>query len=182
MTDTPPVAQALPSNRDYGEPVPWADARKRMDELPWYWLTTIRPDGRPHVRPVLAVWFGEVMYFISNETSRKARNIASNSHCVMTAASVTLPALDVVIEGDASMVSSETKLQRIADHVKKMGWPITVRDGRLDAEGWAPTAGPPPYAVFEVTPDVAFGFPGIAGGDDSGGFPHGIMPPTRWRF
>ena len=53
---------------------------------------------------------------------------------------------------------------------------VTVRDGAFhdgafhDAEG-APTAGPPPYDVYEVIPTTAFGF----GTDES-------FSPTRWRF
>ncbi|NDJ84523.1 MAG: PIG-L family deacetylase [Chloroflexi bacterium] len=48
-------------------------------------------------------------------------------------------------------------------------------DGHLNqapsAEVIAPTAGPPPYAVYAVTPTVAFGF-----GTDK------TFSPTRWRF
>ena len=47
---------------------------------------------------------------------------------------------------------------------------MTVRDGAFYADG-APTAGPPPYEVYEVTPATAFGFPT----DET-------FTATRWRF
>jgi len=34
------------------------------------------------------------------------------------------------------------------------GWPSTVRDGTYGA----PTAGPPPSEVYEITPTVVYGF------------------------
>jgi hypothetical protein len=50
---------------------------------------------------------------------------------------------------------------------------IPVAESPHDTEG-APTAGPPPYEVYEVyevTPAIAFGF----GTDET-------LTPTRWRF
>jgi hypothetical protein len=38
-------------------PTPWARAGAILEAVPaTYWLATVRPDGAPHVRPVLAVW------------------------------------------------------------------------------------------------------------------------------
>jgi hypothetical protein len=52
------------------------------------------------------------------------------------------------------------------------GWHVTVRDGAFHHEtGGAPTAGPPPYDVYELRSTVAFGF----GTDET-------FVPTRWRF
>jgi hypothetical protein len=36
--------------------IPCADALRHLASAQTYWLTTVLPDGRPHVRPVLAVW------------------------------------------------------------------------------------------------------------------------------
>ena len=47
---------------------------------------------------------------------------------------------------------------------------IKVRDGAFYGDG-APTAGPPPYEVYAVTPATVFGF----GEDES-------FSATRWRF
>lgn len=131
----------------------------------------MRPDGGPHVRPVLAVWVDGALHSTTNPTARKGRNLARDSRCVITVGS---DGLDLVVEGQAAKVSDEAKLQRVADvYTSKYEWPVTVRDGAFDAEYGAPTAGPPPYEVYEVTPAVVFGF-----GTDETFAPRS----TRWRF
>jgi hypothetical protein len=64
------------------------------------------------------------------------------------------------------------RLHRVADaYVSKYGWPVTVRDGAFYGDG-APTAGRPPYVVYEVIPTKAFGFP----------TEEETLSPTRWGF
>jgi hypothetical protein len=90
-------------------------------------------------------------------------------HCVIAASK---DALDLVVEGEATKVSGEVRLHRVAEaYMSKYGWPVTVRECAFYADG-APTAGPPPYAVYEVIPQTAFGFP----------TEEGMFRPTRWRF
>jgi hypothetical protein len=60
-----------------------------------------------------------------------------------------------------------------------MGWPLEVRDGVFGPN--APTAGPPPYAVYELRPRRVIGLPGIAGTEEGVGSA-GAYSPTRWRF
>jgi len=167
-----------------GDTTPWAKARARL-ETPekdrTYWLATVRPDGRPHVRPILGLWLDDAFYFVTGETSRKARNLHVNPRCVLTASSLALPALDVIIEGDASKVADHDKVQQVVDaYASKLHWPLTVRDGGVVGPN-APTAGPPPYAVFELTPSTVLGLPGIAG-TEAGEGAAGSFSPTRWRF
>ncbi len=64
-----------------------------------YWLATTRPDGRPHVAGVGAVWVDGKFYFVSGAATRKSRNLAQNPNCVL---SVSLPDLDLVVEGTAA--------------------------------------------------------------------------------
>ena len=73
----------------------------------------------------------------------------------------------------AARLTDEAGLRRVAAIYAAKGWHVTVRDGAFqDTEG-APTAGPPPYDVYVVTPTVAFGF-----GTGAENWDH----PTRWRF
>src|SRR6266540_4821502 len=37
-------------------PTGWEEARGQLEDAQVYWLSTVRPDGRPHVTPLLAVW------------------------------------------------------------------------------------------------------------------------------
>ena len=78
-------------------------------------------------------------------------------------------------------MSADAALQWVADAYKvTMQWPLTVRDGAVLGPS-APTAGPPPYAVYELTPTTVFGLPGIAGTEEGVG-KAGSFTPTRWRF
>jgi nitroimidazol reductase NimA-like FMN-containing flavoprotein (pyridoxamine 5'-phosphate oxidase superfamily) len=156
---------------DDATPVPWAEACECLEKGSTYWLATVRPDGRPHAVPVLAVWVDGTLHFAASGTSRKAKNLARNSHCVITTSS---DGLDLVIEGEAIKVHDRARLQCVADvYESKYDWHVTVRDGAFhDAEG-APTAGPPPFDVYEVVPTTAFAF----GTDDET-----INAATRWHF
>lgn len=176
---TPVVEQPLVENQTA---TPWSKGRQRL-ETPEreriYWLATVSPDGRPHVRPILGLWLDGAFYFISAETTRKARNLAADPRCAIAASSTAPPALDVIVEGDALTVTDEAKVKRVADaFASTMQWPLEVRGGAVLGPN-APTAGPPPYAVFELTRRTVFGLPGVAG---MGEGQAASFSPTRWRF
>ena len=127
-----PVAEKLPSNADHPAPTPWAQARQRLAEGQWYWLATVRPDGRPHVVPLLAVWLDGALYFVAGESTRKAKNLAHDSRCVITVATEDA---HLVVEGNAAKVRDHAKLQRVAAvYVSKYEWHVTVCKGAFDAD------------------------------------------------
>ena len=104
-----PLAEKLPANAKHAAPMPWADGRQRLEAGRWYWLATVRPDGRPHVMPVLAVWLEGALFFVAADASRKAHNLVGDPHCVMT---VALEDAHLVVEGEAARVKDAAKLQR----------------------------------------------------------------------
>jgi nitroimidazol reductase NimA-like FMN-containing flavoprotein (pyridoxamine 5'-phosphate oxidase superfamily) len=164
MARKEPVAER---NLDgYGAPViPWAKVRDQLDsgltQAPGtggprrhtFWLATTNPDGSPHVMPLGVLWIDGVLYFTSGPGTHKSRNLAQNPHCVV---SVATEPFDLVIEGDAVKVTDEPKLKRIAEAYSRQGWSPTVRDGALYAEYSAPSAGPPPWHVYEVMPRTIY--------------------------
>jgi hypothetical protein len=158
----------------YGSaPIPWAHALAQLEALEAgagtrYWLATTRPDGRPHLAGVGAQWVEGRLYFVSGAGTRKSRNLATNPNCSV---SIALPDLDLVIEGTATRVIDEATLARIAERYASAGWPATVGDGALTAPYSAPSAGPPPWDLYVVTPVTAFG---VATAEPNGA--------TRWRF
>jgi nitroimidazol reductase NimA-like FMN-containing flavoprotein (pyridoxamine 5'-phosphate oxidase superfamily) len=169
MADKEPMAEKLPSNADHPAPTLWAEAKRHLAQGQWYWLATLQPDGRPQLRPVLSVWLDGALYFVAGETSRKARNLAHDPRCVITLAT---EAAHLVVEGEAAKVRDEAKLNAVAEvYASKYDWHVNVRDGAFDADYGAPTAGPPPYEVYELTPTTAFGF-----------VTDETFSPTRWRF
>src|SRR5688572_26362549 len=101
---------------DRAQPTPWGQGRRVLTEAQLYWLTTVRPDGRPHVTPLLSVWLGDALYFCTGPTERKAKNLVENRNCIITTGNNSLTeGLDVVIEGEAVAVTDNTKLQQVAD-------------------------------------------------------------------
>ena len=157
----------------YGSaPLPWSRAEKQLEATAGtnltHFLATVRPDGRPHVAGVGALWVGGRFYFTSGAGTRKSRNLAEKADCVI---SVKLPDIDLVVEGVASKVSDDETLRRLAELYDAQGWPATVKDGSLTAPFSAPSAGPPPWDLYEFMPRTAFG---VATAE-----PYGAM---RWRF
>jgi len=151
--------------------LPWEVVRDVLKDTRLYWLATMHPAGRPHVRPVLAVWVDGALYSTSTKASRKGRNLAADPRCTVTARTDTM---DVVLEGTATQVTNEDTLHKVAEAYRsKYGWPVTVTNGAFDAPYGAPTAGPPPYHPYEITPATVFGF-GTA--DEYAG------RTTRYRF
>src|ERR671937_735878 len=79
--------------------IPWAEAQRRLAGVEKYWQATVQPDGLPHLIPHFAVWLDGALYFTSSNDTRKARNLAQNSHCAIAGAA---EGLDLVVEGNAT--------------------------------------------------------------------------------
>jgi hypothetical protein len=136
--------------------LPWAAGRDRIADARYYWLGTKHPGGQPQVRPVLAVWDATMLYTTSSPAARKARNLDHDGGCTVA---VTAPDMHLVLEGTASAVTDDAVLQRIARAYRaKYDWPVTVRNGLYDAPYGAPTAGPPPYRLYEIRASSVFAF------------------------
>lgn len=93
---------------------PWAEALDEIERAEVFWLSTVRPDGRPHVTPLLAAWHGGAMYFITGADERKALNLRANDRCALTTGTNTLRGLDVTIEGAARLVAAPEERQAAA--------------------------------------------------------------------
>lgn len=155
----------------YGDPdapaTGWDQARRELAAAELSWLSTVRPDGRPHVTPLLTVWRDDALYFCTGHDERKAHNLAANPQVVLTTGRNALKGgLDVVVEGTAVRVQDPGRLQELADAwEQKYGsdWHFEVTDGGFGGQGGT-------ALVFRVEPQTAFGF-----GKDP-------YSQTRWRF
>ncbi|HEX2283822.1 MAG TPA: pyridoxamine 5'-phosphate oxidase family protein [Mycobacterium sp.] len=119
------------------------------------WLTTINPDGAPHVTPVGIVQVDGVWYFNSGPGTRKSRNIAADPRCVV---SVATHPFDLVIEGSAERVTDADELRSVAEAFNAQGWPARVEGDAVTAEYSAPSAGPPPWYVYRLAPTTVYAF------------------------
>ena len=131
-------------------------------------IATTRPDGRPHLAGVGALWDSGTVYVVSGAGTRKSRNLAQNPSCAI---SMSLEGIDLVVEGVAVRVTDDATLQRIAKRYGEQGWPAVVKDGAFTYDYSAPSAGPPPWDLHAVKPVTVFGVLS----DEPGG-------ATRWRF
>ncbi len=161
-----PVAELQPQFSGEGATATsWELACDLLDKAEVFWLSTVRPDGRPHVTTLLSVWVDGALYFCTGEGERKFKNLMENPHCILTTGCNVLEGLDVVVEGDAVNVSNAETLQRVADrYAAKYDWQYTVREGAFYGDAGRAD-------VYEVAPKTVFGF---GKGKTSS--------QTRWRF
>ena len=153
-------------------PTPWEVGRALAAGADTFWISTVRPDGRPHVTPLIAVWHDEAIWFTTGPEERKARNLSDNAACVLTTGRSDLSegGLDVVLEGAAEQVTDEAELQPVAEaFAAKYGtdtWHFVVRDGAFAHHAAGGRA-----LVFRVRPVRGLGFRKGA-----------MASQTTWRF
>jgi nitroimidazol reductase NimA-like FMN-containing flavoprotein (pyridoxamine 5'-phosphate oxidase superfamily) len=143
----------------YGEPdappVPWEQVDAALAAAPLFWVSTVRPDGRPHVTPLVAVWHEQAVWFSTGAQERKGRNLAANPHVALTTGTNALhEGTDLVVEGTAVPVTDDAVLRRVAAaFLAKYGeeWRFDVRDGRFHH-------GPGEAVVHRVAPTTVFAF------------------------
>src|SRR5438067_6241285 len=90
----------LPADQGSGL-LPWSWALKRLRDSREYWLSTVWPDGRPHLMPVWAVWHDDAVWFSSSAAARKIRNIRAGSPVSIATEDALNP---VVVEGTARVL------------------------------------------------------------------------------
>lgn len=149
-------------------PPEWPEAEGLLAAAELFWISTVRPDGRPHVTPLPAVWADGALHFCTGPDERKARNLAANPHVTLTTGTnLWDTGYDLVVEGEAVRVSDDARLRDLAAAwERKYGdfWHFEVRDGHFHH-------GPGSALVFAVAPRTVFGF--------GKGRP---FSQTRWRF
>jgi nitroimidazol reductase NimA-like FMN-containing flavoprotein (pyridoxamine 5'-phosphate oxidase superfamily) len=139
------------------KPTPWAEALAILDDAELFWLSTVRPDSRPHVTPLLAAWTLEALCFTTGSHERKADNLDHNPRCVLTTGTNTLTGTDVVIEGIASLVVKQAEREQAAtDFERKYGDHLTSPDGTWHGLGEAMVTGD--ARLYRVAPTVGFAF------------------------
>jgi nitroimidazol reductase NimA-like FMN-containing flavoprotein (pyridoxamine 5'-phosphate oxidase superfamily) len=137
---------------------PWSDTERALEQAELYWITTVRADGRPHVTPLIGVWFDGAMHFTTGLEEQKGRNLERNAHVALTTGTNTWDrGLDVVVEGRAVRVTDAGALAALAAAIEaKYGdvWHFDVGDGVF-----LHSAGAHEAAVFRVdaTKVMAFG-------------------------
>ncbi|QLK24826.1 pyridoxamine 5'-phosphate oxidase family protein [Natrinema zhouii] len=133
--------------------LPWAFVAERMRDARNYWVTTIRPDGSPHVRPTWGVWVDGTFHCGGGEGTRWVRNLARNPEIVVHGESATEV---VILEGQAERINHETASSELIDEL----------DAAYETKYDTPHGTP----FFAVRPTVVFAW---------SDFP---TDATRWEF
>ena len=139
---------------------PWSWALERLEKSHNYWLSTSRPDGRPHLMIVWGVWRENAFWFTTGPRTRKAKNLSASPHCVIATDKADEA---VILEGTAEEIRDRDLWGRLAE-------PYDLKYGGnlysiLDSCGGN---------VYRVVPEVAF-----AQDEHAEDFAGSV---TRWRF
>ncbi|MGE3913443.1 MAG: pyridoxamine 5'-phosphate oxidase family protein [Chloroflexota bacterium] len=140
--------------------LPWAWAVERLTAARNYWVVAVRPDGRPHSRPLWCVWLEDGLWFTTG--SQAVRSLRANPQV-----SVNLEdgSEVLILEGVAEEVTVSTDLERfVAAYNAKYS-----HTARVDGENIADAEGPIGPA-FRVRPRVVYGWQAE------------MHDPTRWTF
>jgi PPOX class probable F420-dependent enzyme len=134
------------------------------------WLATVNPDGSPHVTGVGALWVDGGWWFETGQGTRKGRNLARDPRCTL---SVAAREFDLVVEGEAALVTDPGTIAAMAARWAAGGWPARPDETglALTAEFSAPSAGAPPWHVYRISARSATALETVAPGG-----------ATRWRF
>ena len=90
--------------------IPWRVVDVHLVAARSIWISTTRPDGRPHAIPVWFWWDGHDVHFITQRSTQKARNIAHESWVVVHAGDGDDA---IILEGRVEVVVDADELARI---------------------------------------------------------------------
>jgi pyridoxamine 5'-phosphate oxidase-like protein len=143
--------------------LPWAWAVERLTQARHYWIATTRADGRPHARPVWAVWVDGAVCFSTGSIAARslARSAEISVHVEDDAGAA------VIVEGTAAPIGDPGRLDRV----------LAAYNPKYRS---ALVAGALPGPFYAVVPRVVFGWVSDPSGADGGAAFHGTA--TRWAF
>jgi Pyridoxamine 5'-phosphate oxidase len=139
---------------------PWSWALERLEKSHNYWIATSRPGGRPHLMLVWGIWWQEAFWFSTGPRTRKAKNIATQSHCVIGTEKADEA---VILEGAAQEIKDGAVWKQLGEvYDRKYGGNLLPL---LESSGGS---------VFRVAPKTAF-----AQDEHAENFVDAV---TRWTF
>ena len=118
-----------------GGRLPWLTVDLTLRVTRSGWLSTTRPNGRPHAAPVWFVWAEGAVYFTTAATSQKGVNLSSQPYAVLQVGDGD----DVIIvEGRTRLVPDPAERRQMADRYgEKYVEPVTGERAVVDWPGAA---------------------------------------------
>lgn len=140
--------------------LPWSWAEQRLKKSHNYWITTVKPDGSPHTMVVWGLWQDGRFLFSTGSKSRKSRNLARNTNCVVCTEHAQEA---VIVEGVAEIADAPTRRKFLPVYEKKYKFDMSsMKDDILSMK----------EPIFAVRPRVVFGL----------WEKHFQSKSTRWKF
>lgn len=160
-----------PGVRGYGIPesdeglLPWSWAVDQLERALTYWISTVRPDGRPHSVPTWAVWLDGSLWFEGGLDTRRARNLERNPAAVAS----------IHVDDDAALIV-EGVVERRSDPPEALAARLVEAYAKYRPTHWAYEANPANWrtanggGLWALRPTLVLGWTCFP--DDA----------TRWRF
>ena len=114
------------------------------------------------------MWVDGELYFTSGDGTKKAKDLSTNPFASIA---VSLEGIDLVFEGKVERVTDRPTLEAVTKRYAEGGWPATVDGDALTAPFSAPSAGPPPWALYRLAFERVIA---VASAEPNGA--------TIWRF
>lgn len=132
----------------------WEQVEERLVTAKHYWLSSVRPDGRPHSVPRWGVWVDGRFWYDGAPTTRHTRNVERNPAVTLTLESGSQA---VIVEGESHATSADPE---------SWGARLAEAFAKYAADGYAPApdawSGPEGGGLRVITPVRAlawFDFP-----------------------
>ena len=93
------------------------DARLRAE--PIIWLSSVRPDGRPHLVPVWFVWDGTAILIFSKPAAQKVRNLRHSAQVMLALDSADEGEDIVLLEGQAELLGDDAPRSTLPEYAEK---------------------------------------------------------------
>lgn len=90
--------------------IPWSQVERSLAAARSIWVSSTRPDGRPHAVPVWFCWYESDIYFVTGRGTQKARNLAHQPYAIVHAADGDDA---IILEGRVDTVTDPATRERI---------------------------------------------------------------------
>lgn len=126
--------------------LPWKWAQDRLKKSRQYWISTVGPNGKPHVMVIWGLWWEGQFCFSTGSQSRKAKNLAKNKKCVICNEQSDEA---VIVEGIAERLRDAARLRKFIS--------VYGRKYKFDMSGMEEEMTSLKEPVFVVRPLKVFG-------------------------
>jgi PPOX class probable F420-dependent enzyme len=116
-----------------------------LSEEPVVWLSTVRPDGAPHIVPIWFTWDGASLLVFSKPGAQKVRNLRANPVAMLALGEP---------EDDFDVAMAEARVELLEEPATELPWGHLAKySGRMAALGLSPDQFVRTYAqVIRITP------------------------------